>query len=156
PVARRDPEQGATRRVSRRASNRLCLRSSWQCGARSRLANQGDDRPLLRDVLAGRVRMPDGQGVSERGPSLPSRLRNSATTIFRPLTASTAIRTLNNPRYAGAYAYGRRHYRRAADGKKILRKRESNNWLACIPNAHPGYITWEQFQKNLKTLKTNG
>jgi DNA invertase Pin-like site-specific DNA recombinase len=86
----------------------------------------------------------------------PSRIRNSATTIFRPLTISTAIRTLNNPRYAGAYAYGRRHYRRAADGKKILRKRESNDWLACIPNAHPGYVTWEQFQENLKTLKANG
>jgi hypothetical protein len=63
---------------------------------------------------------------------------------------------LNNPRYAGAYAYGRRHYRRAADGKKILLKRESNDWLACIPNAHPGYVTWEQFQENLKTLKANG
>jgi DNA invertase Pin-like site-specific DNA recombinase len=91
-----------------------------------------------------------------KGLLFPSRLRNSATTIFRPLTASTAIRTLNNPRYAGAYAYGRRHYRRAADGKKILRKRESDDWLACIPNAHPGYITWEQFQENLKTLKANG
>ncbi len=86
----------------------------------------------------------------------PSRLRNSAVTIFRPLTASTATRTLNNPRYAGAYAYGRRHYRRAADGKKILRNRERDDWLACLPNAHPGYITWEQFQENLKTLKANG
>jgi DNA invertase Pin-like site-specific DNA recombinase len=85
----------------------------------------------------------------------PSRLRNSATMVFRPLTASTAIRTLNNPRYAGAYAYGRRHYRRAADGKKILRKRDCTDWLACIPNAHPGYITWEQFQQNLKILETN-
>jgi len=91
-----------------------------------------------------------------KGLLFPFRIRNSATTIFRPLTASTAIRTLNNPRYAGAYAYGRRQYRRAADGKKILRKRENNDWLACIPNAHPGYITWEQFQENLKTLKTNG
>jgi hypothetical protein len=91
-----------------------------------------------------------------KGLLFPSRLRNSATTIFRPLTASTAIRMLNNPRYAGAYAYGRRHYRRTADGKKVLRKRESNDWLACIPNAHPGYITWEQFQENLKTLKANG
>jgi DNA invertase Pin-like site-specific DNA recombinase len=90
------------------------------------------------------------------GLLFPSRLRNSATTIFQPLTTSTAIRTLNNPRYAGAYAYGRRHYRRAADGKKVLRKRECNDWLACIPNAHPGYITWEQFQQNLKTLQTNG
>jgi DNA invertase Pin-like site-specific DNA recombinase len=90
------------------------------------------------------------------GLLFPSRLRNSATTVFRPLTASTAIRTLNNPRYAGAYTYGRRHYRRAADGKKILRKRDCNDWLACIPNAHPGYITWEQFQQNLKILESNG
>src|SRR3954466_8017404 len=97
------------------------------------------------------MRLPCNEGLL-----FPSRLRNGATTIFRPLTASTAIRTLNNPRYAGAYAYGRRHYRRAADGKKILRKRECNDWLACIPNAHPGYITWEQFQQNLKILETNG
>jgi DNA invertase Pin-like site-specific DNA recombinase len=90
------------------------------------------------------------------GLLFPSRLRNSATTIFRPLTASTAIRTLNNPRYAGAYTYGRRHYRRSVDGKKILRNRECNDWLACIPNAHPGYITWGQFQENLKILKSNG
>lgn len=92
----------------------------------------------------------------DEGLLFPSRLRNSATTVFRPLTASTAIRTLNNPRYAGAYTYGRRHYRRAADGKKILRKRDCNDWLACIPNAHPGYITWEQFQQNLKILESNG
>jgi DNA invertase Pin-like site-specific DNA recombinase len=39
------------------------------------------------------------------GLLFPSRLRNSATTVFRPLTASTAIRTLNNPRYAGAYLW---------------------------------------------------
>ena len=83
----------------------------------------------------------------------PSRLRNSATTVFRPLTASTAIRTLNNPRYAGAYAYGRRHYRRAADGKKILRKRDCTDWLACIPNAHPGYITWSNSSKISKSSR---
>ena len=35
------------------------------------------------------------------GIGFPSRLRNRDATIFRPLTASTAIRILNNPRYAG-------------------------------------------------------
>lgn len=92
----------------------------------------------------------------KEGLCFPSRIRNRKATIFQPLTISTAIRTLNNPRYAGAYVYGRRHYRRAADGKKLLRKRECDDWLACIPNAHPGYITWEQFQHNLKILETNG
>jgi DNA invertase Pin-like site-specific DNA recombinase len=92
----------------------------------------------------------------DEGLTFPSRLRNQDTTIFRPLTASTAIRMLHNPRYAGAYAYGRRRYRRTADGKKTHRKRECNDWLACIPNAHPGYITWDRFQENLKLLEANG
>jgi DNA invertase Pin-like site-specific DNA recombinase len=90
------------------------------------------------------------------GLLFPSRLRNSETTVFRPLTVSTAIRVLNNPRYAGAYVYGRRRYRRAINGKKLLQRRDQDDWLACIPNAHPGYISWEQFQQNLKILKTNG
>jgi DNA invertase Pin-like site-specific DNA recombinase len=90
------------------------------------------------------------------GLRFPSRIRNQKLTIFQPLTISTAIRTLKNPRYGGVYAYGRRHYRRAADGKKVLRSRECGDWLACIPDAHPGYITWEQFQQNLTILQTNG
>jgi DNA invertase Pin-like site-specific DNA recombinase len=92
----------------------------------------------------------------KEGLCFPSR-RLGGTTVFQPLTASSAMRVLNNPRYAGVYVYGRRRYRRAADGsKKIQRKREYNEWLACIPNAHPGYISWEQHQQNLKLLATNG
>ena len=92
----------------------------------------------------------------KEGLLFPSRLRGEAT-VFQPLTASTALRTLNNPRYAGAYVYGRRQYRRTIDGKKtIQKKREYSDWLACIPNAHPGYITWEQFQENLKIIESNG
>lgn len=36
------------------------------------------------------------------------------------------------------------------------RKRERTDWIACIPNAHPGYITWDEFQDNLKLLEANG
>ncbi|MFJ1260863.1 recombinase family protein [Cupriavidus sp. CuC1] len=90
------------------------------------------------------------------GLRFPSRMRNEELITFQPLTASTALRTLNNPRYAGAYVYGRRHYRRTADGKHVPRKRERDDWLACIPDAHPGYIAWEQFQQNLKVLESNG
>jgi len=91
------------------------------------------------------------------GLPFPSRFRNGGETVFRPLTASTAIRTLNNPRYAGAYVYGRRRYRRTADGKKtVQRKHDCGDWLACIPNAHVGYITWERFQENLRILESNG
>jgi len=93
----------------------------------------------------------------QEGLLFPSRLRNGDATVFRPLTASTAMRTLTNPRYAGAYVYGRRHYRRAVDGKKkIHRKPDDGQWLACIPHAHPGYISWERFHENRHILATNG
>ena len=90
------------------------------------------------------------------GLLFPSRLRNQKQVVFQPLTISTTMRTLHNPRYAGAYAYGRRIYRRTVDGKRQLRNREPNDWLACIPDAHHGYISWEQFQTNLKRLEANG
>jgi len=77
--------------------------------------------------------------------------------VFRPLTAWTALRVLTNPRYAGVYVYGRRRYRQTVNGKKEVKiNHDFGDWLACIPNAHPGYISWEQYQQNLKLLASNG
>jgi DNA invertase Pin-like site-specific DNA recombinase len=91
------------------------------------------------------------------GLRFPSRLRGPGSgVVFRPLTASAAMRTLRNPRYAGAYAYGQRAYARTVDGKKTQRRRASEDWLACIPNAHTGYISWDQYQQNLRLLASNG
>lgn len=90
----------------------------------------------------------------QEGILFPSRLHDSQT-VFRPLTTSTAMRVLHNPRYAGAYAYGCRRYRRTIDGKRIVREQDNDDWTACIPDAHPGYISWEQHQENLRILKSN-
>ena len=38
-----------------------------------------------------------------------------------PLKHWRVLRTLHNPRYAGAFAYGRRRERVGADGKKTFR-----------------------------------
>lgn len=88
----------------------------------------------------------------------PTRPRGQGATVkivFQPLTASAAHRVLHNPRYAGVYTYGRRRYRRTADGKKRVEKLEPHEWIACIPDAHPGYITWERYQENLRILALN-
>jgi DNA invertase Pin-like site-specific DNA recombinase len=92
----------------------------------------------------------------DQGLKFPSRLRNSDEVVFRNLTTSTAIRTLHNPRYAGTYAYGRRQYRRTTTGTKVQQCLNTHDWTACIPDAHPGYITWDRFQQNLKVLQANG
>ncbi|MCG5074817.1 recombinase family protein [Paraburkholderia sp. RG36] len=87
---------------------------------------------ILNKVNRGEYRclLPTGFVYDELGNR--SRTHNEKFVTLQHLTASTALRTLNNPRYAGAYAYGRRQYRRIADGRKVPRRRDRDNWLACI------------------------
>jgi len=73
-----------------------------------------------------------------------------------PLTYSRVLRVLHNPRYAGVYFFGRSRTRQSPDGKHLIRIiRDASEWIALLPNAHPGYITWEEFQENLARLKEN-
>ena len=60
--------------------------------------------------------------------------------------------TLHNPRYAGAYFYGRRKQLTDIDGhtRTVVKPREQ--WTVLIEDAHPGYITFEQYERNQQTL----
>lgn len=75
--------------------------------------------------------------------------------LFQPLTSSAANHLLHNPRYAGVYAFGRRRYRRTAAGTHSVENLAPEDWTACIPDAHPGYLTWEQHKENLQILLRN-
>ncbi len=65
------------------------------------------------------------------------------------------LRTLHNPRYAGAFAYGRHREGRLPDGKRILTQVPREQWIALIPDAHPGFISFEQFETNQRLLAQN-
>lgn len=62
---------------------------------------------------------------------------------------------LHNPRYAGAFAYGRTRqvYRVGRRHNAVQLKRE--DWQVLICDAHPGYIDWDEFERNQITLKQN-
>ena len=45
-------------------------------------------------------------------------------------------RILRNPRYAGAFVYGRTHVERRADGTGRYRVVPMEDWHVCIPDAH--------------------
>jgi hypothetical protein len=68
---------------------------------------------------------------------------------------------LHNPAYAGAYVYGRTQTRttplpgEAPRVKGRTRAVASDAWAVVIPDAHPGYISWEQFQRNQARLADN-
>jgi hypothetical protein len=58
---------------------------------------------------------------------------------------------LQNPVYAGAYAYGRsRTQVRLAQGRKKVsrsRRRAPADWRVLITDHHDGYIGWEEYQR---------
>ena len=64
-------------------------------------------------------------------------------------------RMIRNPRYAGCFAYGRTRTRKRPDGTVSYACVAMESWQVCIPDAHVGYIDWEEYRRNQETLKRN-
>lgn len=76
--------------------------------------------------------------------------------VFVPLEHSRVLQLLHNPRYTGAYVYGRTRQRKIAIGASArYRKLPREEWKVFIPNAHPGYISWEEYESNQAKLRSN-
>jgi len=73
--------------------------------------------------------------------------------FFSPLEHSRVLQVLHNPRYAGAYVYGRTRQRKG--GRMAYRKLPREEWEVFFPDAHPGYISWEEFEANQAVLRDN-
>ena len=76
-------------------------------------------------------------------------------TDWKPLAHHTVLRVLHNPRYAGAFTYGRHAHHKQPNGKTTSRMLPRQEWISFIPGAHPGYITLEQYDANLARLTAN-
>lgn len=69
------------------------------------------------------------------------------------------LKILQNPTYAGAFAYGRRKTRvKVVDGR--ARKSQGHrlpqeDWPVLIKDHHPGYISWEEYERNQSLLEKN-
>jgi DNA invertase Pin-like site-specific DNA recombinase len=74
---------------------------------------------------------------------------------WQRLTSGRAQMILKNPRYAGAYYYGRLRSRKNVDGSTSYFKAPRDEWIVLIKDAHPGYITWEQYEENLHRMQQN-
>ena len=74
---------------------------------------------------------------------------------WQRLTSGRAQVILKNPRYAGAYYYGRQRSRKNVDGSTTHFQVPRDEWLVLIKDVHPGYITWEQYEENLRRMRQN-
>jgi len=74
----------------------------------------------------------------------PRRIRcgiGKGDVLWGVLDHSRCIQILHNPRYAGAFVYGRRRSVRTADLKPAVIKVPKEDWKIVIQQAHVGYIT---------------
>jgi DNA invertase Pin-like site-specific DNA recombinase len=93
----------------------------------------------------------------EHDLDLPVKGKDGETAWRRPNYA-TIHRMIANPIYGGAYAYGKTAvaagYGAAGVSVKIRRKARSD-WLALMPNAHEGYVSWEKAETIRKMVSSN-
>ena len=74
---------------------------------------------------------------------------------WAPLTHNTVLRVLRNPRYAGAFCYGRTHTSKRLDGSLHIETVPQEEWPFLFRDAHAGYISWQEYEANRQQLQHN-
>lgn len=90
----------------------------------------------------------------EQGLYLPVR-RTDGDVIWRRPNYATIHRMIANPIYGGAYAYGKSRSVLRYNGRPGIRRKTRDEWLALIPDAHDGYVSWERAEENRKMISDN-
>ena len=94
----------------------------------------------------------------EQGLRFPRRIlcgSKKGDLLWGSLEHSHVLRILHNPRYAGVFIFGRTRTRKTIEGESIIEPLPREQWHTFLPGAHPGYISWEQHENNLKQLREN-
>jgi DNA invertase Pin-like site-specific DNA recombinase len=75
--------------------------------------------------------------------------------VWGRLNLGRAVHLLHNPRYAGAFSYGRRHCRKQPNGRPRTTNVPRDQWHVLLLDAHPGYISWEEYERIQQQLRTS-
>ena len=81
--------------------------------------------------------------------------------LWEPLRHGRVLTILHDPAYAGAYVYGRtqtRTHRLPGEAPRLkgrTRQVAPEAWPIVLRDAHPGYVTWEQFLRIQQRLDDN-
>jgi len=78
--------------------------------------------------------------------------------VWREASPDRVRAIIRNPAYAGAYVYGRRRSapeRRRPGLLNPMVKVPREQWEVCLRDAHPAYISWEDYMTNVERLADN-
>jgi DNA invertase Pin-like site-specific DNA recombinase len=155
--------QGGIRSKARRGELRMPLPVGLVYDAQERVVLDPDTqvRNAVRTFFQAYQRHGSALAVvkhfGRNGLNFPRRLRggiNKGQLVWGPLGHTRALQILRNPRYAGAFVFGRTRTCKRSTGCAGAKRLPQEEWHTLITDAHPGYISWPQYQDNLRTLHT--
>ena len=88
---------------------------------------------------------------------LPVRLA-SGELVWRRPSYGMLYSILRNPMYGGAYAYGKTECTlryEHGEPRTSRRRKPREQWLALIPGAHEGYVSWDEFERIQQLMAEN-
>jgi DNA invertase Pin-like site-specific DNA recombinase len=108
----------------------------------------GSARQLVRWLREEQVKIPRKERSTDDSPI-----------CWRLPTQAALTSMLKNAVYAGAYVFGRsKRHTVLEHGRKRVVVRDCSDpgeWEIIIRDHHPGYISWEQYERNVQLLRQN-
>jgi excisionase family DNA binding protein len=106
----------------------------------------GSARQVVRELIA-------------EGQKLPRRTVGQRRVRWAPASYSAVHDLLTNPAYAGAFVFGRSRIEKRLDEHGRVRSRQVElsleQWSVCIPEHHPGYVSWDHYLATRERLRAN-
>jgi DNA invertase Pin-like site-specific DNA recombinase len=93
------------------------------------------------------------------GVLIPRRPSGAKRVTWVPATYPAIHDFLTNPNYAGAFVFGRTRTEKRIDANGTLVSRARyvprEEWSVLIPDHHPGFVSWERFERTQDRLRAN-
>src|ERR671923_201466 len=106
----------------------------------------GSARQVVRELIA-------------EGQLLPRRTVGQRRVRWARASYGAVHDLLTNPAYAGAFVFGRTRQQKRLDDRGRVRRRTVElpleQWSVCIPEHHPGYVSWDDYLATRDRLRAN-
>ena len=97
--------------------------------------------------------------LRDEGQRVPRRTVGSRRVRWASATYGSVHAFLTNPAYAGAFVFGRTSQKKQLDATGRVRRRTIDlpleQWSVCLPEHHPGYVSWEEYLATRERLRQN-
>jgi excisionase family DNA binding protein len=97
--------------------------------------------------------------LNSEGQQLPRRTVGQRRIRWAPASYGAVRDILTNPALAGAFVFGRQRQVKRVDEHGQVRVGRVDvpieEWSVCLPDHHPGYVTWDRYLATRKRLAAN-